>query len=89
MCPAQVNYADINPGDVPTVKTSFDSFTYKDAQDNDVTATLTAEQLAAIAAVEVPLGVVQDPNGDKHWLGDLDLQRRRTAPSTSWPPAKC
>ena len=58
-----VNYADINPGDVPTVKTSFDSFTYKDAQGNDVKATLTAEQLAAIAAVEVPLGVVQDPNG--------------------------
>ena len=29
----------------------------------DVTATLTAEQLAAITAVEVPLAVVQDPNG--------------------------
>ena len=30
---------------------------------SDVTATLTAEQLAAITAVEVPLNVVQDPNG--------------------------
>ncbi len=58
-----VNYADINPGDIPTVKTQFDSFTYKDRQGNDVPAThLTAEQLAAIVAVEVPLDVVQDPN---------------------------
>ena len=35
----------------------------QDAQNADVTATLTAEQLAAIKAVEVPLVVVQDPNG--------------------------
>ena len=41
----------------------FSSFAYKNAQQSDVTATLTAEQLAAIKAVEVPLTVVQDPNG--------------------------
>ena len=59
----QVSYADINPGDVPSVKTEFSSFVYANAQKADVTATLTAEQLAAIKAVEVPLSVVQDPNG--------------------------
>ena len=41
----------------------FSSFAYTNAQKADVTATLTAEQLAAIKAVEVPLVVVQDPNG--------------------------
>ena len=58
-----VGYADINPGDVPSVSTAFSSFIYANAQKADVTATLTAEQLAAIKAVEVPLSVVQDPNG--------------------------
>ena len=58
-----VSYADINPGDVPSVSAQFSSFAYQNAQDADVTATLTAEQLAAIKAVEVPLVVVQDPNG--------------------------
>ncbi|MEO8319196.1 MAG: VCBS domain-containing protein, partial [Bradyrhizobium sp.] len=58
-----VAYFDINPGDVPSVKARFDSATYKNAGHTDVTATLTAEQLAAIHAVEVPLTVVQDPAG--------------------------
>ncbi|OCK55842.1 VCBS domain-containing protein [Bradyrhizobium sp. LMTR 3] len=58
-----VNYIDINVGDTPTVSTQFSSFVYQDAQGTDVTATLTAQQLAAIEAVEVPLSVVQDPNG--------------------------
>src|SRR5947208_795886 len=59
----KVSYADINPGDVPSVQAAFSSFVYANAQKADVTATLTAEQLAAIKAVEVPLSVVQDPNG--------------------------
>ncbi|WP_247834400.1 VCBS domain-containing protein [Bradyrhizobium sp. 200] len=58
-----VSYADINPSDVPSVSTAFSSFIYANAQKVDVTATLTVEQLAAIKAVEVPLVVVQDPNG--------------------------
>ena len=58
-----VNYADVNAGDVPSVSAQFSSFAYQNAQHADVTATLTAEQLAAITAVEVPLNVVQDPNG--------------------------
>jgi VCBS repeat-containing protein len=59
----KVSYADINPLDVPSVKAAFSSFVYANTQKVDVTATLTAEQLAAIKAVEVPLDVVQDPNG--------------------------
>ncbi len=58
-----VNYVDVNVGDTPSVSAQFSSFTYTNAQQSDVTATLTAEQLAAITAVEVPLNVVQDPNG--------------------------
>ena len=58
-----VSYADINPDDVPSVQAAFSSFIYANAQNVDVTATLTAEQLAAIKSVEVPLVVVQDPNG--------------------------
>lgn len=43
-----IKYADLNPGDTPTAKASFKSFTYQNASSTDVTATLTAEQLAAI-----------------------------------------
>lgn len=58
-----VGYADFNPGDTPSVSAQFSSFTYQNARGANVTAALTAEQLAAIKAVEVPLSVVQDPNG--------------------------
>jgi VCBS repeat-containing protein len=58
-----VTYADVNAGDVPTVKIAFGLFTYQDAQHQDVTTTLTATQLAAIDAIKVPLAVVQDPAG--------------------------
>ncbi|MBR1194281.1 VCBS domain-containing protein, partial [Bradyrhizobium sp. AUGA SZCCT0160] len=58
----EIAYSDLNPGDVPTAQASFASFKYANAQHSDVTASLTAEQVAAIQAVEVPLAVVQDPN---------------------------
>src|SRR5262249_39404286 len=58
----KVNYADINAGDIPSVSTKFSSFTYQNAKHADVTDSLTAEQLAAIQAVTVPLSVEQDPN---------------------------
>ncbi|QHO73702.1 hypothetical protein ACH79_14630 [Bradyrhizobium sp. CCBAU 051011] len=61
-----VNYADINPDDRPSVSTQFSSFTYQNAQGVDVSATLTAQQLAAIQAVKVPLVVTQDPNGKNY-----------------------
>jgi VCBS repeat-containing protein len=59
----KVSYADVNPTDRPSVQAAFSSFVYANAQNVDVTGTLTVEQLAAIKAVEVPLDVVQDPNG--------------------------
>jgi VCBS repeat-containing protein len=65
-----VAYADINPGDVPTVKTAFTSYTYQNAAHTDVTATLTGEQLAAIKAVEAPLTVVQDPTSLNHGVAN-------------------
>lgn len=66
-----INFGDINAGDRPTAKASFDSFKYENALHDDVTALLTAEQLAAIQAVAIPLSVVQDPannnNGSATW----------------------
>jgi VCBS repeat-containing protein len=56
-----VSYFSINAGDVPTVKTAFNSYIYRDAQGQNVSAGLTAEQLAAILPVTVPLVVAQDP----------------------------
>lgn len=61
----QIRFADLNPGDTPTATAAFDSFTYQNAQHGDVTGSLTAEQITAIKAVEVPLVVVQDP-GNKN-----------------------
>ena len=58
----KVSFVDINVGDAPTVSTKFDSFTYENAAHADVTATLSAQQLADIAAVEGKLVVVADPN---------------------------
>ena len=58
-----IPFYDVNAGDVPTVRRDFSSFTYFNAQDQNVTTGLTAAQLAAIDAVEVPLVVVQDPAG--------------------------
>ena len=48
---------------MPTARSSSLRSSIENAQDSDVTASLTAEQIAAIQAVEVPLVVVQDPNG--------------------------
>ena len=54
-----VTFADINAGDLPTVSVKFNSFTYQNAAHQDVTATLSAQQLADITALELNLGVVQ------------------------------
>ncbi|MEH2564016.1 hypothetical protein [Bradyrhizobium sp. AZCC 2289] len=83
----KIRWVDINAGDLPSATAKFDSFSYKDANNHDVTASLTAEQLAAIQAVEIPLTVVQDPgntnNGSATWTTILP-----TAPSTFLPPAR-
>jgi VCBS repeat-containing protein len=60
-----IRFADLNAGDTPTVQTKFDSFTYQDAQHNDVTKMLNAQQRADIAAVEANLLLVPDP-GNKN-----------------------
>ena len=57
----QVSYADPNAVDVPTVSTVFSRFEFHNADGQDVTAGLSAAQRSAIAAVSVPLTVVQDP----------------------------
>ena len=45
-------------------RATFSSFTYQDAQHNDVTSGLNAQQLADIAAVEVDLVLVPDPGNN-------------------------
>ncbi len=69
-----VTFADVDLTDRPIVSAALSSsqpFKYLDAQGHDVTATLTPQQLAAIAAVEVPLTVVQGAgnanNGSATW----------------------
>ncbi len=67
----KISFVDVNAGDFPTAKTSFTSFTYQNAEHADVTATLSALQLADIAAVEAKLVVVAAPgnnnNGSATW----------------------
>ncbi|MFH1341973.1 MAG: VCBS domain-containing protein, partial [Pseudomonadota bacterium] len=67
-----IHFDDINPEDRPTVSAQFNSYVYRDAQQEVIlTSSLTLEQLAAIQAVQVPLSVVQHPDntnvGDGTW----------------------
>ncbi len=69
-----VTFTDVDLTDRPVVSAAISStepFKYIDAQDHDVTAGLTPEQKAAIAAVEVTLSVVQAAgnahNGSASW----------------------
>jgi VCBS repeat-containing protein len=66
-----IRFVDINAGDRPMVSTKFGSFTYQNTQGQDITATLTAQQLAAVAAVEAKLVLAPDPgnnnNGSVTW----------------------
>ena len=74
-----VTFADVDLTDRPVVSTAIsttDPFRYYDADGNDVTATLTPAQLAAILAVEVPLSVVQGAgnthNGSATWTYSVE-----------------
>ena len=74
-----VTFADVDLTDRPVVSAAIsttDPFRYYDAQGNDVTATLTPAQLAAILAVEVPLSVVQAAgnthNGSASWTYSIE-----------------
>jgi len=63
-----IRFADINAGDDPTASTNFVSLKLVDAHQNDITATLTSQQIAAIAA---QLVVTPNPgnnnNGSATW----------------------
>ena len=66
----QIRFADVNAGDLPTVKVEFSSFTYQDAHQNDITQALSPTEQAAIKAVEA-ISLQQDPgnnnNGSATW----------------------
>ena len=69
-----VTFTDVDLTDRPIVSAELSStqpFKYLDSEGNDITATLTPAQLAAIAAVKVPLTVVQGAangnNGTATW----------------------
>ena len=76
----QIRWVDINAGDTPSATAKFDSFAYKDAHNNDVTASLTAEQLAAILAVEIPLQVVQGAGNKNTGFATWTYTPRRRRP---------
>ena len=63
-----IHFADINAGDLPTASANFVSLKLSDAQHNDITATLTSQQIAAVAA---QLIVTPSPgnnnNGSASW----------------------
>ena len=54
-----ISFTDVDLTDRPVASAYFTSFTYQNASHINVTSSLTVEQLAAIAAVEAPLTVVQ------------------------------
>jgi fibronectin-binding autotransporter adhesin len=65
-----ISFADINLGDRPTAKATISSFSYQNAQHQDISAS--AQELADIQALEnIPLVVVQAPgntyNGTATW----------------------
>jgi VCBS repeat-containing protein len=69
-----VSFTDVDLTDRPIVSAALSTtqpFKYLDAHGHDITSSLTPEQLAAVAAVEVPLTVVQGAgnsnNGSATW----------------------
>jgi fibronectin-binding autotransporter adhesin len=56
-----VNFVDVNAGDQPTVKVNFSSFSYQNANHQNVSG-LSALQLADIAKTEVNISVLADPS---------------------------
>jgi hypothetical protein len=63
-----IRFADINAGDDPTASTNFVSLKLVDAHQNDITATLTSQQIAAIAAhLVVTPSAGNNNNGSATW----------------------
>jgi VCBS repeat-containing protein len=70
-----ISFTDVDLADRPVVNTSFASFTYRDAQHNDITSSVTAAQLADVLAVRAPLTVTPSEgntnNGSATWTYSL------------------
>ena len=66
-----VGFSDINPGDQPSAKADFNSFTYKDAHGHDVTASLSTLQKADIAATEIALALTPNQNNTNNGSTDI------------------
>jgi fibronectin-binding autotransporter adhesin len=67
---APITFTDPNSGDRPTVTVDFTSFSYQDAHGHDITAALSPQEQAAIAAVEgISLQTVpgNNNNGSAIW----------------------
>jgi VCBS repeat-containing protein len=66
-----IKFTDVDLTDRPVGSATFSSFEILDAQNHDVTSTLTAAQIAALEAVEVPLVIQQagdnSNNGSATW----------------------
>jgi hypothetical protein len=63
-----IRFGDINSGDLPTTSTNFVSLKLLNAQHNDITATLTSQQIAAVAAqLVVTPSAGNNNNGSATW----------------------
>jgi hypothetical protein len=63
-----IRFADINAGDLPTASANFVSLKLLDAQNNDITATLTSQQIAVVAAqLVVTPSAGNNNNGSVTW----------------------
>ncbi len=82
-----IKFVDINAGDQPTASTVFHSFTYQNAQHQDISQSLSPAELLAVQGVEVDLIVVasadNNNNGTATWSYNV-----RTMRSTSSAPAR-
>ncbi|WP_257166230.1 VCBS domain-containing protein [Bradyrhizobium sp. SRS-191] len=68
---SRVNFVDVNGIDRPTVSVSFKSYTYKSAQQTDVTGSLNALQLQDVMATAVKITVAADPNNKNYGTATL------------------
>ena len=63
-----IRFADVNAGDLPTASTNFVSLKLLNAQQNDITGTLTSQQIAAIEAqLVVTPSAGNHNNGSATW----------------------
>jgi VCBS repeat-containing protein len=70
-----ITFNDINVNDRPTAIATFSSFIVENAQHQNITATLTPQELAAVQAVAIPLTVSPNPGnsnvGSATWTYSL------------------